>query len=93
VKNFNKEFVNVDAEQLLQLVRAAYYLKIERLQDITFQAFEEQTKGKTPGQIRQIFINEEKARACATCTFKVSRSRLNVATFKRSAHYDNRSDV
>jgi S-phase kinase-associated protein 1 len=71
VKNFNKEFVNVDNEQLFELILAANYLNIKRLLDITCQAVAEQIKGKTPEQIRQQF-NIEVRRAWATCTEKVS---------------------
>jgi S-phase kinase-associated protein 1 len=71
VKSFNKEFVNVDNDQLFELILAANCLKIEHLLDITSQAIAEQIKGKTPEQIRQQF-NIEVRRTCATRTKKVS---------------------
>jgi hypothetical protein len=70
VKAFNKEFVNVDNGELFELILAANYLNIKNLLDITCQAVAEQIRGKTPQQIREIFLIEVRRSArCLMCFY------------------------
>lgn len=55
LKSFDAEFVDVDLVTLLELIKAADYLEINGLLDLTCHAVADMIKGKTPEEIRETF--------------------------------------
>ncbi|KAH7847743.1 hypothetical protein Vadar_029821 [Vaccinium darrowii] len=55
LKSFDAQFVNVEQEVLFDLIRAANYLGIKGLLDMTCQTVADMIKGKTPAEIRRTF--------------------------------------
>lgn len=60
VKNWDRDFVKVDQETLLDLLMAANYLNIKDLLELTCQATADMIKDKSPEEVRRIFhINND----------------------------------
>lgn len=55
LKNFDKEFIEVDLAMLYDLLMAANFLNIKGLLDVATQKVADLIKGKTPEQIRHKF--------------------------------------
>ncbi|KAG8364419.1 hypothetical protein BUALT_Bualt19G0126800 [Buddleja alternifolia] len=55
LKAFDTEFVKVDQDTLFDLIRAAHFLDIKSLLDLTCQTIADMIKGKTPDEIRRYF--------------------------------------
>ncbi|CAL5049124.1 unnamed protein product [Urochloa decumbens] len=53
VKWFDREFLHVDRETLFSLIRAAHYLKVEGLLDLTCKTVADMIKGMTAEEIGQ----------------------------------------
>lgn len=64
VSQFYKEFFNVGQSTLFEIILAANYLDMKCLLDVACMAVGKLIKGKTPGEIRQLFnITNGSARA------------------------------
>ncbi|XP_021771056.1 SKP1-like protein 1A [Chenopodium quinoa] len=55
LKQWDKDFLNVDQETLFDLILAANYMDIKSLLDLTCQCVADMIKGKTPEEIRKTF--------------------------------------
>ncbi|KAL3529946.1 hypothetical protein ACH5RR_009268 [Cinchona calisaya] len=55
LKSFDADFVKVDQGTLFDLIKAANYLDIKSLLDLTCQVVADMMKGKTPEEIRKTF--------------------------------------
>lgn len=55
ISEWDQNYFKIDAETLSQLIRAANYLNINGLIDLSCKVVANMIKGKTPEQIRQIF--------------------------------------
>ena len=55
LKNWDKQFVDVDMDTLYDLIMAANYLNISGLLDMMCQTVADMIKGKTPEEIRRKF--------------------------------------
>ncbi|CAN0877217.1 SKP1-like protein 4, partial [Linum grandiflorum] len=55
LKQWDKEFANVEHDPLFDLILAANYLNIKSLQGLTCQTVADMMKGKTPEEIRETF--------------------------------------
>ncbi|CAI9769796.1 unnamed protein product [Fraxinus pennsylvanica] len=60
LKAFDADFVKVEHGTLFDIIRAANYLNIKSLLDLTCQTVADMIKGKTPAEIRELFnISDE----------------------------------
>ncbi|KAL3539094.1 hypothetical protein ACH5RR_002460 [Cinchona calisaya] len=55
LKTFDADFVKVDSDTLFDLIKAANYLNIKSLLDLTCQTVADMIKGKTPEEIYKTF--------------------------------------
>ncbi|KAF3341070.1 SKP1-like protein 1B [Carex littledalei] len=55
LRNWDKQFVDVDQATLYDLIMAAYHLNIKGLLDVSIQKVANMIKGKSTEEIRQIF--------------------------------------
>ncbi|KAF3320258.1 SKP1-like protein 1B [Carex littledalei] len=55
LRNWDKQFLDVDLATLFNLLMAADYLHIKGLLDLACQKLADMIKGKSPEEIRQIF--------------------------------------
>ncbi|CAK9224487.1 unnamed protein product [Sphagnum troendelagicum] len=55
IKAWDLDFVKVDQATLFELIRAAHYLRIKNLVDLTCQTVADMIKGKTPEEIKKTF--------------------------------------
>ncbi|KAJ8762128.1 hypothetical protein K2173_007278 [Erythroxylum novogranatense] len=92
LKAWDAEFVKVDQATLFDLIKAADYLKIQSLLDLTSQTVADMIKGKTPEEIRKFFNikklftpeEEEEIRRENQWAFEASMSNTRKITLKSS---------